>query len=134
MDPVALLMMVAVPAIPMKPGEPGRYDIDAPIKAAIVDLNSPEMRDHVTEAMAWPYKFGVSQMPCKAQSLQPEREWKPVREPSGKIQWIQGPVTKVLWGGIYGICYIQTREEKSQLEEAQRAALECECNGWKAGR
>jgi len=127
MNPVALVVLVALPAIPVQPGE---YDIDAPIRAAMVDLNSPETREHILEAMAWPYRFGVTQMPCAAQSLQPERRWRPVREPSGKIQWVNGPVTKVLWGGIYGTCIIQTRQEKSLLKELERTALECECNGW----
>jgi hypothetical protein len=127
MDPVSLLLMVALPAIPVKPGE---YDIDAPIKSAMVELNSPEMHDRVTVAMAWPYKYGVSQMSCKAKEMQPKRKWKAVREPSGKIQWVQGPVTKVLWGGIYGTCIIQTRREKAALPLVERTALECECNGW----
>jgi len=127
MDPVALALLVALPAIPVKPGE---YDIDAPIRAAMTDLNSPEMRDHVTAAMALPYKFGVSQMPCGAQSLQPERHWRPVREPSGRILWVQGPVTKVLWAGIYGTCIIQTRVAESQVPYPEHEALECQCNGW----
>jgi hypothetical protein len=128
MDPVALVLMVALPTIPVQPGE---YDIDAPIKAAIVALDSPETREHIIEAMALPYKYGVTQMPCGAQSLQPERRWRPVREPSGRIMWVQGPVTKVLWSGIYGTCIIQTPEERSRLKELERTALECECNGWK---
>jgi hypothetical protein len=131
MDAVALVLMVALPAIPAKPGD---YDIDAPVRAATVSLDSPEMHDRVTEAMAWPYKFGVSQMPCRAQSLQPERKWRPVREPSGRIEWTQGPITKVLWGGIYGTCFIQTRVERNQLDDAERTALECQCNGWLPAR
>ena len=131
MDAVALALMVALPAIPVKPGE---YDIDAPLRAAMVALNSVEMRDHITAAMAWPYKFGVSQMACPAKAMQPERNWKAVREPSGKIQWVQGPVTKVLWSGIYGTCIIQTRSEKAKLPIAERVALECQCNGWMPSR
>ncbi len=131
MDAVALVLMMALPAIPAKPGE---YDIDAPIRAAVASLNSPEMQDRVTEAMAWPYRFGVTQMPCAAKSLQPERGWRPVREPSGKILWTQGPVTKVRWAGIYGTCIIETREEPGSLKDGDRAELECQCNGWLPAR
>jgi hypothetical protein len=131
MDPVAVILMIALPAIPAKPGE---YDIDAPIRAAMVDLNSPETRDHITEAMAWPYKFGVTQMPCRAQSMQPERQWRPAREPSGKIQWVQGPVTKVLWAGIYGTCIIQSPKPIHAVHEVERIGLECQCNGWLPAR
>jgi hypothetical protein len=127
MDAVSLMMILALPAIPVKPGE---YDLDAPLRAAMSDLNSVEMRDHITAAMAWPYKFGVTQMACPAKAMQPERQWKPVREPSGRIQWVQGPVTKVLWAGIYGTCIIQTRLEREKLPAVERTALECECNGW----
>jgi hypothetical protein len=127
MDPVSLLLMVALPAIPVKPGD---YDIDAPIKAAMVELNSPEMHAHIFAAMALPYKYGVSQLACQAKTMQPQRKWAPVREPSGKIEWVQGPVTKVTWSGIYGTCIIQTRREKAKLPVAERVALECECNGW----
>ncbi|HLX23195.1 MAG TPA: hypothetical protein VKR38_07620 [Usitatibacter sp.] len=131
MDAVALVLMVALPAIPVKPGG---YDIDAPIQAAISALNSPEMQDRVTEAMAWPYRFGVTQMPCAAKALQPERRWRPVREPSGKILWTQGPVTMVHWGGIYGTCIIETREEPGHLGDVERTVLECQCNGWLPAR
>jgi hypothetical protein len=88
MDAIAIILMVALPAIPTKPAE---YDIDAPARAAAVDLNSREMQDHITEAMALPYKYGVTRMPCKAKVEQPERQWYPAREPAGKIQWIVGP-------------------------------------------
>ena len=127
MDAISLLLMVALPAIPVKPEE---YDIDAPMKAARVELDSAEMHAHITAAMAWPYKYGVSQMACQAKVMQPERKWRPVREPSGKIEWVQGPVTKVFWSGIYGTCIIQTRGEKAKLPVVERTALECECNGW----
>ena len=131
MDPVALVLILALPAIPVQPRE---YDIDTSLRAATVELNSPEMRDRVTAAMAMPYKFGVSQMPCRAQALQPERDWRPVREPAGRITWVQGPVTKVFWSGIYGTCIIQTRGEREQLKDVERTALECQCNGWLPGR
>jgi hypothetical protein len=48
--------------------------------------------------------------------------------------WVQGPVTKVLWSGIYGTCVIQTRGERDRLEELERTALECQCNGWLPAR
>ncbi|HUL57261.1 MAG TPA: hypothetical protein VLT60_09690 [Usitatibacter sp.] len=127
MDPMALALLVALPSLPVKPES---YDIDAPIKRAMSELDSPELRDRVTEAMAWPYKYGVTQMPCRAKALQPERKWYPAREPSGRIEWVQGPVTKVRWAGIYGTCIIQSPEERSRVKEPERTALECECNGW----
>ncbi|HTS83600.1 MAG TPA: hypothetical protein VMG61_00715 [Usitatibacter sp.] len=127
MEPAALVLALALPSMPMKPEG---YDIDAPIKRAMVDLNSPELKDHITAAMAWPYKYGVTQMPCRAKAMQPERKWYPAREPSGRIEWVQGPVTKVLWGGIYGTCIIQAPRERSHVKEPERTALECECNGW----
>ena len=99
-------------------------------KAALVDLDSHFMKSQVLAAMAMPYKYGVTQMPCKAQQWQPRRGWKPAREPSGKIQWIVGPATKVFWAGIYGVCLIQSPKEKEQLDVIDRTALECECNGW----
>ncbi len=131
MDAVSLLLILALPAIPVKPGE---YDIDLPIRTAMTELSSPEMHDHITVAMALPYKYGVSQMSCRAKEMQPQRKWKPVREPSGKIQWVQGPVTKVLWSGIYGTCIIQTKRDKARLPAVERTALECECNGWMPGK
>ena len=99
-------------------------------KAALVDLDSHYMQSQVLAAMALPYKYGVTQMPCKAQQWQPQRGWKPAREPAGKIQWIVGPATKVFWAGIYGVCLIQSPRAKEELDTVDRTALECECNGW----
>lgn len=127
MDPLALLVIVSLPAIPPRPGE---FDLDAPLKASQVAIDSPQLNAQVLAAMAWPYKYGVTQIPCKAKSLQPERGWRAAREPSGRIQWIEGPVTKVLWSGIYGTCFIQAPRAKEQLPEVEQVALECECNGW----
>lgn len=127
MDPLALLVIVSLPAIAPRPGE---FDLDAPLKASQVAIDSPQLNAQVLAAMAWPYKYGVTQIPCKAKSLQPERGWRAAREPSGRIQWIEGPVTKVLWSGIYGTCFIQAPRAKEQLPEVEQVALECECNGW----
>jgi hypothetical protein len=118
---------VALPSMAVKPGE---YDLDAPIKAAQVALESPQLNAQVLAAMSWPYKYGVTQMPCKAKALQPSRDWYPAREPSGRIQWVEGPTTKVFWSGIYGTCLIQAPAPKMSVPEPQRSALECECNGW----
>jgi hypothetical protein len=105
-------------------------DIDAAEKAALVDLDSPNMNAKVFAAMAMPYKYGVSQLPCKAKEWQPERGWKPAREPAGKIQWVIGPSVKVFWSGIYGTCLIQSPNPKEAMSAIDRTALECECNGW----
>ena len=105
-------------------------DIDAPIKAARVGLDSPWLRDMMTAAMATPYKYGVTQMPCQARESQPARGWTPAREPSGRISWIFGPVVSVKWSGIYGTCYIQSPRPRHEMGEIERTALECECNGW----
>jgi hypothetical protein len=105
-------------------------DLDAAEKAAMVDLDSAQMNAKVFAAMAMPYKYGVTQMPCKAQQLQPERGWKAAREPAGKVQWIPGPATKVFWAGIYGTCLIQSPKPREALDPVERTALECECNGW----
>jgi hypothetical protein len=105
-------------------------DLDAAEKAALVDLDSAHMNAKVFAAMAMPYKYGVTQMPCKAKEWQPERGWKPAREPAGKVQWIEGPATKVFWAGIYGTCLIQAPKPREALDVIERTALECECNGW----
>ena len=99
-------------------------------KAALVDLDSHYMQSQVLAAMSLPYKYGVTQMPCKAQQWQPTRGWKAAREPAGKIQWISGPATKVFWAGIYGVCLIQSPKTREELDVIDRTALECECNGW----
>ncbi len=99
-------------------------------KAALVDLDSHFMQSQVLAAMAMPYKYGVTQMPCKAQQWQPQRRWRPAREPAGKIEWVVGPATKVFWAGIYGVCLIQSPKAKEQPDVIDRTALECECNGW----
>jgi len=131
MEAFSLAMMVALSAAPVKPAP---VDIDAPIQAAITQIDSPELRDHVTAAMAWPYKYGVSQLTCKAQSMEPQRGWRAVREPAGRIEWVQGPVTKVLWSGIYGTCFIQTPRPRGELPLVEAIGLECECNGWMPAR
>jgi hypothetical protein len=105
-------------------------DIDAAEKAALVDLDSAAMNAKVFAAMAMPYKYGVSQLPCKAKEMQPQRGWKPMREPAGKIQWVIGPANKAFWQGIYGVCLIQAPKPKEELDLVERTALECECNGW----
>lgn len=127
MDPLGLAFAVALHFIPPKPEE---MDLDAPLKAAQVDLESPYLNAQVLAAMAAPYKYGVTQMPCKAQSWQPARGWKPAREPAGRIQWVPGPITRVFWSGIYGTCLIQSPLERDKLGIVERTALECECNGW----
>ena len=104
--------------------------LDDEEKAALVDLDSAAMNAKVFAAMAMPYKYGVSQLPCKAKELQPERGWKPVREPAGKVQWVIGPMSKAFWQGIYGVCLIQAPKAKELLDAAERTSLECECNGW----
>jgi hypothetical protein len=105
-------------------------DMDAPVKAARVELGSPWLRDMMTAAMATPYKYGVTQMPCKAFVWQPARGWSPAREPSGRISWIFGPAVSVKWSGIYGTCYIRSPRPRHEMGEIERTALECECNGW----
>jgi hypothetical protein len=127
MDPMAVVFLVAMQFVPPRAED---ADLDAPMKASRVDLESPYLHAQVMAAMASPYKYGVTQMPCKAQALQPSRDWHPAREPSGKIQWVAGPVTKVFWSGIYGTCLIQSPLEREKAEPVERAALECECNGW----
>ncbi|HUR57518.1 MAG TPA: hypothetical protein VM029_07405 [Opitutaceae bacterium] len=105
-------------------------DFDAPINAARAELDSDYLRDMMTVAMATPYKYKVTQMECRARVLQPDRGWQPAREPSGRISWVPGAAFKVQWSGIYGTCFIQSPREKDELAEGERAALECECNGW----
>lgn len=131
MDPSILLVAFALHSVPPPRGE---LDIDAPQKAALVDLESEFMRGQVLAAMSMPYKYGVTQMPCTAKEWQPERGWKPAREPSGRIQWVPGPITKVFWSGIYGTCLIQSPQPREGVGEVERAALECECNGWVPAR
>lgn len=127
MDPLILMVTVALNSVPLK-GEPP--DIDAAQKAALVELDSQFMNAQVLSAMSMPYKYGVTQMPCKAREWQPERHWRAAREPAGKIQWVPGPITKVFWSGIYGTCLIQSPQARGELGEVERTALECECNGW----
>ena len=131
MDPLILMVVLALHSAPAKRDE---IDIDAPQKAALVDLDSHYMNAQVLAAMSMPYKYGVTQMPCKAREWQPERAWKAAREPAGRIQWVPGPVAKVFWSGIYGTCLIQSPLPRDQLGEIERTALECECNGWLPGK
>jgi hypothetical protein len=95
------------------------------------DLDSELFEARAIAAMALPYRYGVTQMPCRAQEWQPQRGWYPAREPSGKIQWIVGgDLPRVRWSGIYGTCFIQTPAPREALSELERTSLECECNGW----
>jgi len=128
MDALVLFMAVAVIIAPQPLKD--APDLDAAEKAALVDLDSQHMNAQVFAAMAMPYKYGVTQMPCKAKDWQPQRGWKPAREPAGKIQWVIGPATKVFWAGIYGTCLIQAPNPREALDVVERTALECECNGW----
>jgi hypothetical protein len=126
-DPLAIAVALALAQAPEKPAE---LDLDAPVKAQLVLLDSEFLGDQVLAAMALPYKWGVTQKACKAKELQPARGWKAVREPSGRTEWVLGPATKVFWSGIYGTCLIQSPVAPAKLKPAQREALECECNGW----
>ena len=127
MDPLSLAFAAVLGALP--PREDA-IDFDAPLRAAESELDSPALKDRMIAAMAWPYRYGVTQMPCKARELQPLRGWTPAREPSGRIQWISGPGVQVRWSGIYGTCFIQSPRSREQTGEVERIALECECNGW----
>ena len=128
MDAFTLLVAVAINIAPQPLAI--SPDLDAAEKAALVDLDSAAMNAKVFAAMAMPYKYGVSQLPCKAKDMQPQRGWKPVREPAGKVQWVIGPVNRAFWQGIYGVCLVQAPKPKEELDIVERAALECECNGW----
>jgi hypothetical protein len=128
LDAFTLLVAVAINIAPQPLAI--SPDLDAAEKAALVDLDSATMNAKVFAAMAMPYKYGVSQLPCKAKNMQPERGWKPVREPAGKVQWVIGPVNRAFWQGIYGVCLVQAPKPKEELDIVERAALECECNGW----
>ena len=128
MDAFTLLVAVAINIAPQPLAI--SPDLDAAEKAALVDLDSATMNAKVFAAMAMPYKYGVSQLPCKAKDMQPQRGWKPVREPAGKVQWVIGPMNRAFWQGIYGVCLVQAPKPKEDLDIVERAALECECNGW----
>ena len=132
MDASALLFAVAINIAPHPLVL--STDLDAAEKAALVDLDSSAMNAKVYAAMAMPYKYGVSQLPCKAKDMQPQRGWKPVREPAGKVQWVIGPINKAFWQGIYGVCLVQAPKPKEELDIVERTALECECNGWLPAR
>ena len=130
MDPVSIALALALAqALP----QPAPLDLDQPERAQLVLIDSQFLGDQVLAAMALPYKYGVSQKACKAKELQPARGWKAVREPSGRVEWILGPATKVFWSGIYGTCLIQSPLAREKLKPADREALECECNGWLPG-
>lgn len=126
MDLLSLVLAVALSAPPRAED----IDFDAPANAARAYLGSDYLRDMMTAAMAMPYKYGVTQMPCRARVLQPARGWQPAREPSGRIAWVTGPAAEVKWSGIYGTCFIQSPRAREELGEGERAALECECDGW----
>jgi hypothetical protein len=131
MNPISLLVAVALSVVPAPRAD---VDIDADTKAALVNLESPLLNAQVYSAMALPYKYGVTQMPCKAKDMQPKRGWRPAREPSGKIQWVPGPVASARWAGIYGICFITSPLGRDKTNLVQRTALECECDGWLPAR
>ena len=131
MNPLFLFVAVALGTAPVPRAD---VDIDADVKAALVDLESPYFNAQVFAAMAMPYAFGVTQMPCRAKELQPSRGWQPAREPGGKIQWIPGPVASARWAGIYGICFITSPVGRDKTDVIERTALECECDGWLPGR
>ena len=122
------LTAAALHALPPRPA-PGA-DFDSVGKPELNDIESQYLKDQMLAAMAYPYKYRVTQMPCKAQQLQPQRGWRPAREPSGNIRWIAGKVTRARWSGIYASCFIESPVDKDKLDEALRTALECECNGW----
>ena len=124
-----LLSLAFATALALPPREES-IDFDAPLRAAESELDSPALKDRMTAAMAWPYRYGVTQMPCKARELQPLRGWTPAREPSGKIQWITGATLRARWSGIYGTCFVQSPLPRERVGAIERAALECECNGW----
>ena len=126
MDLLSLALAVALSAPPRSDD----IDFDAPANAARAELDSAYLRDMMTAAMAAPYKYRVTQMPCRARELQPARGWQPAREPSGRIAWVAAPTLEVRWSGIYGTCLIQSPQAREELGEGERAALECECNGW----
>lgn len=124
----ARVLAMALPAVPLP--QIRDFDLDAPAKEALVELDSQYMKSQVLAAMSLPYRYGVSQLPCKAKDLEPARGWHPAREPAGRIQWIAGPATKVFWAGIYGTCLIQSPVSRDKASEIERVAAECECNGW----
>ena len=126
----ALILFVAIAAhmAPHPLFEP--LELDTAEKKALVDLDSPNMNAKVFAAMSMPYKYGVTQLPCKAKDWQPERGWKPAREPAGRIRWVVGPAVKVFWSGIYGTCLIQSPNPRESMGVVERTSLECECNGW----
>jgi hypothetical protein len=126
-DPLSIALALA---LAQAPSQPAALDLDEPERAQLVLIDSQFLGDQVLAAMALPYKYGVSQKACKAKELQPARGWKPMREPSGRVEWILGPATKVFWSGIYGTCLIQSPLAREKLNPADREALECECNGW----
>ena len=126
-DPLSIALALA---LAQAPPQPAALDLDEPERAQLVLIDSQFLGDQVLAAMALPYKYGVSQKACKAKELQPARGWKPMREPSGRVEWILGPATKVFWSGIYGTCLIQSPLAREKLKPADREALECECNGW----
>jgi hypothetical protein len=128
MDPISIALAISLQAVP--PPRADGLDLDASARHALVELDSPYMNSQVLAAMALPYKYGVSQLPCKAKDLQPQRGWQSVREPAGRIEWIAGPAMKAFWSGIYGTCLIQSPLPREKLPETDRIALECECNGW----
>ena len=121
MDPVSIALALA---LAQAPSQPAALDLDEPAKAQLVLIDSQFLGDQVLAAMALPYKYGVTQKACKAKELQPARGWKAMREPSGRVEWILGPATKVFWSGIYGTCLIQSPVARESPPKLPRVASE----------
>lgn len=133
MDLASVAATIAIVSAPPA-APPAALDFDAPAKDARTRIDSRYLMDQTLAAMAQPYKYGVTQMPCSARDAQPARGWHPAREPAGRIEWVRGPVTTVKWSGIYGTCYIVSPHAREAVNPIERAALECECNGWLPSR
>src|SRR5260370_42046190 len=98
MNPLSLFVAVALGVVPAPRAD---VDIDADIKAALVQLESPFLNAQVYSAMAMPYKYGVTQMPCKAEEWQPAFGRPPTGGAGGFIAVIGGPLARTRWGGFY---------------------------------
>lgn len=127
MDVASIVLLLSLSAPP-----PAGLDFDAPAQASRTHIDSPWLQEQILVAMSWPYRYGVTRMPCKARELQPLAGWHPAREPSGNIQWIAGNATRARWSGIYGTCFIESPVPRESTGAIEREALECECNGWRA--
>lgn len=124
-----LVAVVLSNAVPVPPG-PEAGPIAPTRSDGEYSIDSEALQARAMAAMLMPYHYGVTQMPCQARDWQPRRGWHPAREPSGRIEWVTGPATRVKWSGIYGTCFIQSPIARESVPELQRTSLECECNGW----